>query len=197
MGRMGNLTPLLADPFAPKLQPDDQMRAMPLLPSFLMLFTPCIFTLFLATSRNLKSLGTPGSSSEQGGLFLTAAPMAQQLQSSSTQALFFHLSHFQAFRGRGKIQRNRGWIGVKTKQTVQLLLLWAGCHSTGMQWMFSQPTLDGLFSFSTFSSFSQFQELIMLHFICISTITCVYWHTPCSVSGGITSVLLDPSDLPS
>lgn len=155
MGRMGSLTPLLADPFAPKLQPDDQMRAMPLLPSFLMLFTPCIFTLFLATSRNLKSLGTPGSSSEQGGLFLTAAPMAQQLQSSSTQALFFHLSHFQAFRGRGKIQRNknRGWIGVKTKQTVQLLLLWAGCHSTGMQWMFSQPTLDGLFSFSTFSFF--------------------------------------------
>lgn len=63
---------------------------------------------------------------------------------------------------------------MKTKQTVQLLLLSAGSHSTGMQWMFSQPTLDGFFSFSIFSSFSQLRELIMLHFICISTITCVY-----------------------
>lgn len=177
--------PLLADAFAPKLLPHDEMRAMSLLPiSFLMLFTPHISTYFLSASRNLKSLGTPASSSEQAELFLTAAPMAQQLQSSSTQVLlfhlFFHLSHFQAFRGRGEIQRNknRGWIGVKTKQTVQLLLLSAGSPSTAMQRMFSQPTLDGLFSFNFFSSFSQFQELIRLHFICISTITCVCWHTP-------------------
>lgn len=99
---MGSLTPLLAD----ALLPYDQMRATPLLPSFLMLFTHQISTLFLATSRNLKSLGTPASSSEQGGLFLFAAPMAQQLQSSSTQVpflhLFFNLSRFQAFSGREK-----------------------------------------------------------------------------------------------
>lgn len=63
---------------------------------------------------------------------------------------------------------------MKTKQTVNMLLLPAGSHSIGMQQMFSQPTLDGFFSFSIFSSFSHFQELIMLHFICISTITCVY-----------------------
>lgn len=93
------------------LLPYDEMRAMPLLPSFLMLFTPRISTLFLSASRSLQSLGTPVRPSEQGGLFLAAAPMAQQLQSSSTQVLFFHLffylSHFREFRGRGEVQRNK------------------------------------------------------------------------------------------
>lgn len=134
----------------------------------------------------------------------TAAPVAQQLQSSSTQVLFFyllfHLPHFHAFRARGKIQRNknRGRIGVKTKQTVQLLLLSAGSHSTGIQWMFSQPTLNIFFSFSSFFLFSSIWGadyatfyLHKHHYLCLLT------YTECSVCGGITSVLLDPSDLAS
>lgn len=87
---------------------------------------------------------------------------------------------------------------MKTKQTVQLLLLSAGSHSIGMQQMFAQPTLDGFFSFSIFFLFFSVSGADYAGFYLHKhNYLCLLTHTECSVSKGITSVLLDPSDLAS
>lgn len=184
---MGSLTPLLADAFAPKLLPYYQMRAMLLLPVFQMLFTPCISTLFLATSRNLKSLGTPASSS-----------MAQQLQRaqlrycSSTFPIFKHLGggkKYKEIKGKlvGKPSRQYKCCCCQQALTPQVC---SGC--------FHSPPLmvSSLFQFF-FLFFSISGADYAAFYLHKHNYLCLLTHTECSVSRGITSVLLDPSDLAS
>lgn len=178
---MGSLMPLLADAFAPRLLPYDQMMAMPLLPSFLKLFTPHIWTLFLETPRACAHLQVRLSKEGSSLLllpWLSSCRAAQPRYCSSSCSFIFptfkHLVGGEKYKGI-KIEDELVW---KPSRQYNCCCCQQDLTPQVCSRCFHSPPLKVSSLFNFFPFFSQFQELIMLHFICINTITCVYWHTP-------------------